>query len=183
MSGFEIDEISGHPFTNFVAPEDMDLVVGNYKLRQEGKPAPISYEWRMLHKNGGRVDVNMSARVINYQGKNATIGTLKDITHQKKLERVLLNQKNLFKGVSDAANILLTERDFDLAISNTLKSLGQSSDIDRVYIFENSIDKQSNQPIASQKYEWTNGKVNPEINNPDMQNLPYFPMFDSWYPV
>jgi signal transduction histidine kinase len=137
----------------------------------------------MLHKNGGRVFVNMSARVINYQGRNATIGTLKDITHQKKLERVLLNQKNLFKGVSDAANILLTERDFDKAISYTLKSLGQSSDIDRVYIFENSIDKQSNQPIASQKYEWTNGNVSSEINNPDMQNMQYFPMFDGWYPV
>lgn len=93
MIGLEINEITGQPFTKFVAPEDIDLVVGNYKLRQEGKPAPTSYEWRMLHKNGGRVDVNMSARVINYQGKNATIGTLKDITHQKRLERVLLNQK------------------------------------------------------------------------------------------
>lgn len=183
MIGLEINEITGQPFTKFVAPEDIDLVVGNYKLRQEGKPAPTSYEWRMLHKNGGRVDVNMSARVINYQGKNATIGTLKDITHQKRLERVLLNQKNLFKGVSDAANILLTERDFDVAISNTLKSLGQSSDIDRVYIFENSIDKQSNQPMMSQKYEWTNGAVSQEINNPNLTNLHYFPMFESWYPV
>jgi len=183
MIGFEVSEIHGESFTKFVAPEDIDLVVGNYKLRQEGKPAPTSYEWRMLHKNGGRVDVNMSARVINYQGKNATIGTLKDITHQKRLERVLLNQKNLFKGVSDAANILLTERDFDVAISNTLKSLGQSSDIDRVYIFENSIDKQSNQPMMSQKYEWTNGAVSQEINNPNLTNLHYFPMFESWYPV
>ena len=115
MIGYETNEIEGASFLKFVAPDDAELVVENSKLRYEGKPAPSSYEWRMLHKNGGRVYVNMSARVINYQGKRATIGTLKDITHQKKLEQTLLNQKNLFKGVADAANILLTERNFDNA--------------------------------------------------------------------
>ena len=183
MIGYEINEIEGIPFTNFVAPEDIDLVVGNYKLRQAGKSAPASYEWRMLNKNGGRVFVNMSARVIDYHGKKATIGTLKDVTLQKELERTLLNQKNLFKGVAEAANILLTEKDFDTAFSKTLKSLGQSSDIDRVYIFENDINALATDPTMSQKYEWTNGSVSSEINNPDLQNLHYFPMFDNWYSI
>lgn len=183
MIGYEINEIEGEPFTKFIAPEDIDLVSGNYKLRQEGKPAPSSYEWRMLHKNNGRVFVNMSARVINFKGKKATIGTIKDVTHQKKLEQILLNQKNLFKGVAEAANILLTEKNYDLAISKTLKSLGQSSDIDRVYIFENAVDGETNEPVMNQRFEWTNGTVSSEINNPDLQNLHYFPMFESWYPI
>ena len=183
MIGYEVDEIEDQSFVKFVAPEDLDLVTRNYKLRQEGKPAPSSYEWRMLHKDGSRVFVNMSARVISYQGKKATIGTLKDITLQKELEQTLLNQKNLFKGVADAANILLTERDFDIAIKNTIRSLGESSDIDRVYIFENDIDEENSKYLMNQKYEWTNGTVSPEINNPDLQNLNYFPMFESWYPI
>lgn len=183
MIGYENSEIEGVSFLKFVTPEDVELVAGNYKLRQEGKSAPSSYEWRMLHKNGGKVFVNMSARVINYQGKRATIGTLKDITHQKKLEQILHNQKNLFKGVADAANILLTEKDFSLAITNTLKSLGQSSDIDRVYIFENSVDSITEEPVMNQKFEWTNGTVSSEINNTDLQNLHYYPMFESWYPI
>lgn len=183
MIGYEVDEIEDQSFTKFVAPEDLDLVTRNYKLRQDGKPAPSSYEWRMLHKDGSRVFVNMSARVINYQGKKATIGTLKDITLQKELEQTLLNQKNLFKGVADAANILLTERDFDIAIKNTLRSLGESSDIDRVYIFENNIDEENSKYMMNQRYEWTNGSVSSEINNPDLQNLNYFPMFENWYPV
>src|SRR5690606_29864970 len=87
MIGYEVDEIEDQSFVKFVAPEDLDLVTRNYKLRQEGKPAPSSYEWRMLHKDGSRVFVNMSARVISYQGKKATIGTLKDITLQKELEQ------------------------------------------------------------------------------------------------
>ncbi len=183
MIGYDSDEIQGRPFTDFIAPEDLELVKGNYKLRQEGQAAPASYEWRMLHKNGSRVFVNMSARVINYQNKKATIGTLKDITLQKELEHTLLNQKNLFKGIADAANILLTERNFDLAIRNTLKSLGQSSDVDRVYIFENDIDEKNSKYLMNQKYEWISDRVGSEINNPDMQNLSYFPMFGEWYPV
>ncbi len=137
----------------------------------------------MLHKDGRRIYVNMSARIIEYHGGKATIGTLKDVTHQKELEQILLNQKNLFKGVADAANILLTERDFNKAINKTLQSLGQSSDIDRVYIFENSYDYENKQPLMSQKYEWTNGTVSAQLNNPDLQNLPYFPIFKDWYPV
>lgn len=143
MIGYDTDEIQGQPFTKFVAPEDLELVTKNYKLRQEGQIVPTNYEWRMLHKNSSRVFVNMSARVINYQNKKATIGTLKDITLQKELEHTLLNQKNLFKGIADAANILLTERDFDIAIKNTLKSLGESSEVDRVYIFENDFDEEN----------------------------------------
>ncbi|MDT3695712.1 MAG: PAS domain S-box protein [Ignavibacterium sp.] len=183
MVGYINDEIVGEPFTKFVAPEDLELVKRNYKLRQEGKITPASYEWRMLHKNGSRVFVNMSARVINYQNKKATIGTLKDITLQKELEHTLLNQKNLFKGIAEAANILLTERDFDIAIKNTLKSLGESSDIDRVYIFENDFDEEKSKYLMSQKFEWTNGNFSSELNNPDLQNLSYFPMFEEWYPT
>ncbi len=183
MIGYNLEEVEGVSFTKFVDPEDYELVVNNYKRRLEGKPAPSSYEGRMLHKNGKRVYVNMTARVINYKGEKSTIGTIKDITVQKELEQVLLNQKNLFKGVADAANILLTERNFDKAINDTLESLGQSSDIDRVYIFENDSSSSSTDPIMSQRYEWTNGSVSSEIDNPELQNLHYYPMFESWYPV
>ena len=183
MIGYDINEIEGSTFTKFVAPEDIDLVLNNYKLRQEGKPVPSSYEWRMLHKNGGKVFVNMSARSITYKGKKATIGTLKDVSLQKELEQILMSQMNLFKGVADAANILLTERNFNLAITNTLKSLGQSSNVDRVYIFENTVDSLTGEPVMNHKFEWTNGIVSKEIDNPNLQNLHYYPTFKTWYTV
>lgn len=183
MLGYETYEVEGEVFTKFIAPEDRDLVVNNYKLRLEGKPAASTYEVKILHKNGNRVFVNLTARAINYKEKQATIGTLKDITHQKKLEQILVNQTKLFKGVAEAANILLTERNLDNAIAKTLKSLGQSLDIDRVYIFENYFDEHTSEPMLSQKYEWTNEKVNSEIMNPEMQNMCYYPLLEDWHPV
>ncbi len=183
MLGYTVEELVDKIFTFFIAPEDIELVKRNYFLRQNGLEVPTSYECRMLHKNGKRIFVNLNARIINYHGRKTTIGTVKDITHQKELEQILLNQKNLFKGVAEAANILLTERNFDQAINKTLKSLGESSDIDRVYIFENSVDQLTGEPVMNQKYEWTSGFVSSEIDNPELQNLHYFPMFADWYPV
>lgn len=183
MLGYNIEEMMGKIFTNFIAPEDIEVVRRNYFLRQNGYEVSSSYECRMLHKNGKRIYVNLNARIIDYHGKKSTIGTLKDITHQKELEQILLDQKNLFKGVAEAANILLTGRNFDQAIKKTLESLGRSSDIDRVYIFENSVDPLNDEPVMNQKYEWTNGTVSSEIDNPELQNLHYYPMFADWYPV
>lgn len=183
MLGTSVDEIIGKVFTDFIAPEDLGLMKENYLLRQKGLEVPATYEYRMLRKDGKRIYVNFNARVIEFHGRRTTIGTVKDVTHQRELEQILLNQKNLFKGVADAANILLTERNFDQAIKKTLQSLGQSSDIDRVYIFENSIDPLNGEPVMNQKYEWTDGSVSSEIDNPDLQNLHYFPMFADWYPI
>ena len=183
ISGYSLEEIIGRPFQNFVSPEDLKLVKENYTRRLEGLDTPNSYEFRSFHKSGRRIVVNMTARIVDYQGRKVTIGTLKDITQKKELEIILLNQKNLFKGVADAANILLTEKDFDKAINKTLESLGRSSDIDRVYVFENSIDDKTGEKVTSQRYEWTNGTVSAEIDNPELQNLQYFPMFSEWHPI
>ncbi len=183
MIGYSVDEIIGHPFSKFFVPEDLELVKRNYSLRLKGLAADPSYERRILHKDGRKINIVLTARVINFQGRKATIGTIKDITRQKELEQILLSQKNLFKGVADAANILLTERDFDLAIKNTLQSLGQSLDIDRVYIFKNDVEIITGKVLMNQKYEWTNGTVSAEINNQDTQHLPYLPVFEDWYLV
>lgn len=181
MIGYDIKETIGFPFAKFIAPEDMEMVRRNYSLRQKGLDVPGSYEFRMLHKDGKRVYVNLSARIVDYHGTKTTIGTLKDVTTKRELEQILLNQKNLFKCVADAAHILLTETNFDQAINRTLQSLGQSSDIDRVYLFENSVDVQSGEIVTNQKYEWTNGLVSAEINNQELQNLHYLPVFKEWF--
>lgn len=181
MIGYDVSEIVGNSFTKFVAPEDINVVARNYERRQEGEIFPPHIERRMLHKNGSRVYVNVNARVIHYQGGKATIGTLKDVTKEMKMQEVLLSQKNLFKGIAEVSNILLTEKDFDLAITSTLRSLGESTKVNRVYIFENSKDSVTDENIINQRYEWTSGSVSAEINNPDLQNLRYEPLLFGWY--
>ncbi|MFO7527074.1 MAG: PAS domain S-box protein [Ignavibacteriaceae bacterium] len=179
--GYSVDELIGLDFREVVAPEDIDLVTGNYKKRQEGLEVPSSYEWRMMHKNGSRIYVNMNVRLISYLGNIASIGTVKNISQRKKMEEILLRQKNILTGAAESSNILLTEPDFNAAIEKTLNILGEKTSVDRVYIFENSTDVEAGLNYMSQKYEWVKEKINPQIQNPELQLLPYEPDFSEWY--
>ncbi|NWF51251.1 MAG: PAS domain S-box protein [Ignavibacteriaceae bacterium] len=181
MIGYEVDEIIGTDFTVFVAPEDLEMVKSNYYKRLNGENPPASYEWRMLHKNGSRVIVNMSVRIIGYQGGLASIGTIKDVTRLKKDEEILRKQNELFKGIVAASKSLLSENDFNSSIDKTLQSLGEFSKVDRVYIFKNNYTNTSSLPTMSQTNEWTSGLVSKEINNPLLQNLPYEKNYLRWY--
>lgn len=88
MIGYTVDEIIGMDFRKLCAPEDLKLVADRYFRRQAGEVVPSEYEFRMLHKDGKtRVFVNVNVGLINYRGKVASIGTLRDITKQKQMEK------------------------------------------------------------------------------------------------
>ncbi len=44
----------------------------------------------------------------------------------------------------------------------------------RVYIFENCRNKKE-QLLTSQRYEWAANGITPQIDNPHLQNSPYYP--------
>ncbi len=183
LVGYAVEELLNIEFTKLVAPEDYEMVISNYKRRQAGEKVPTSYEWRMLHKDGSRVYVNMSVRLINFKGKVASIGTLKDITKNKKLEETLKRQRNLLSATAEASNILLTEPDFTQAINQTLSILGKKTTVDRVYIFQNTFSEKSGSYFMSQKFQWVNENISSHIDNPELQMLPYNHGFSDWYQI
>lgn len=88
MIDYIVDEIIGMDFRKLCAPEDLKLVADRYFRRQAGEVVPSEYEFRMLHKDGKtRVFVNVNVGLINYRGKVASIGTLRDITKRKQMEK------------------------------------------------------------------------------------------------
>ncbi len=88
MAGCTVEEVIGKNFTEFVAPEDLEMVAERYHRRQAGEPVPREYEFRILHKDGSRIIVNMNVGLINYRGKVASMGTVRDVTELKKIEEL-----------------------------------------------------------------------------------------------
>ncbi|HEY9744158.1 MAG TPA: PAS domain S-box protein [Coleofasciculaceae cyanobacterium] len=80
---------------------------------------------------------------------------------------------NLLQGVAQATNQLLTTGDFSTAINQALATLGQVTGVDRVYIFEIHPHPETGEPALSQRFEWARETVSAEIDNPQLQNLPY----------
>lgn len=99
MIGYTIDEIIGMDFRKLIAPEDLEFVADRYFRRRAGEYVPSEYEFRMLHKDGKtRVCVNVNVELINYKGKVASIGTLKDITKRKQMEK---EQRKLYEELKE----------------------------------------------------------------------------------
>jgi len=88
IAGCTVEEVIGKNFMEFVAPEDLGMVAERYHRRQAGEPVPREYEFRILHKDGGRIIVNMNVGLINYRGKVASMGTVRDVTELKKIEEL-----------------------------------------------------------------------------------------------
>ncbi|MFC1552437.1 PAS domain S-box protein, partial [Candidatus Latescibacterota bacterium] len=84
--GYSIDEMIGTSFLDYVNPDERKKVSEIHKKRLKGKDAPETYEISALHKDGNRIDVEISSGLISYKGKPATLAYLRDITARKQDE-------------------------------------------------------------------------------------------------
>ncbi len=65
-------------------------------------------------------------------------------------------------------------------ISNLLAVLGEAAEVDRVYVFENSRDESTGTVVMNQRFEWARNEVTVQLDNPDLQNLPYDLVPSEW---
>ena len=94
MGGGTVEEITGGDFRDFVALEDLEMVANRYVRMMAGEDVPMEYEFRILQKDGiTRTVVYMNVGLINYQGRSAALGTVKDITERKQMERALAAER------------------------------------------------------------------------------------------
>jgi len=82
-------------------------------------------------------------------------------------------QTNLLRVAAQTNRELLTNPDFHQAIVTVLRILGERTAVDRVYIFENILNTENGQRLTNQRYEWAREGISQEIDNPDLQNVPY----------
>ncbi len=108
--------------------------------------------------------------------------------HQRRLGRVLTQAERRGKRRADSerdsreailaalahgARVLFNNRDKQSAMERALAELGEAVGADRVYVFENHHDETTGRLLASQRHEWCALGVEPQLDNPAMQNMDY----------
>lgn len=102
----------------------------------------------------------------------ANWGTQIDITNRKETEKENRRNKDLFSSVAKAEEYLLVEKEFNLAVAKSLEEIGTSLQAERVYVFENTLDK-SGEVFMEMKFEWCAKSVKPQINVSEISKVSY----------
>ncbi len=98
LCGYSVEEVIDKDFRNFIAPEDLKIVAYRYLKRLAGFNVPKEYEIRLMHIDGKtKITVNLNVGIIKYDGRDATMGTAKDITDKKRSEA---EKEKLLKAIS-----------------------------------------------------------------------------------
>ncbi|VVB89823.1 Methyl sulfide methyltransferase-associated sensor [uncultured archaeon] len=101
ISGYGVKELIGMDFREHVTPENMEVVANNYQRRQAGESVPKEYEFSIQRKDGTKAFLNMTVGLITYQGKVASMVTLKDITERKRAIEALRESEDRYRRLVD----------------------------------------------------------------------------------
>lgn len=89
LLGVTLADMQSAPFTNWIHPEDRALVVDRHLRRLRGEPVDKQYAFRILNADGSVLWVELSAVPIVWEGEQATLSFITDITQRKELEQNL----------------------------------------------------------------------------------------------
>lgn len=86
ITGYTHPEFLSKEFWEIVHPDFRDMMRERGRARLGGAEEPTDYEFRILTKESGPRWVNLTAGVIEYEGRPAIISTLFDVTDRKRVE-------------------------------------------------------------------------------------------------
>ena len=108
------EDMVGRPLTEFVAPEDRELMVERTYARGKGQNVPTHYEFRALRKDGTKFDAELSVSVITYEGRVARQGVIRDITERKQMEEALREGEARYRLLAENTSDIIWTMDLSL---------------------------------------------------------------------
>jgi two-component system, cell cycle sensor histidine kinase and response regulator CckA len=91
-------------FLNMTALESLELVKNYFAKHLQGEDVP-AYEYTILTKQGRRIDVIITTKLILFENEKAILGIITDISERKKAEESLLKFRLGIERSSDAVFI------------------------------------------------------------------------------
>jgi PAS domain S-box-containing protein len=130
-------------------------------------------------KDGTFVEVEVTDHYLEFDGRGYEFAFATDISARRRAEETLHTRLDYEQALRNVSRVLLGTDDPKAAIREGMQSLLEVTDAQRVYIFHNSTEGELGL-CMSQAYEVCGPGVPPEIDNPDLQKLPYSEGFERW---
>ncbi|MFH0734848.1 MAG: ATP-binding protein [bacterium] len=168
------EEVIGRSRLDFIVDEES-------KADWYGSYCVDNVETNFKKLNGEIISILTSVTTVTINDNVFYLESFSNITKIKIIEETLDKHTNLLIGISDSTQSLLSVNNFESAITSTLKILGESAKVDRVYIYEINYDKNSDNLFTSIKFEWVNKNISPNLHNPLLNNVLCDERFFRWH--
>ncbi len=158
LLGYTPAEILGKSIKEFIPAEEIGDYFREISLlfKQSSK---INFQADMLHKNGQRIPVEITGRIVEADGKPMGQGTIRDIRKRIETQHKLLNSENIFTAIWENSKdgMRLTDQDGIIVLCNNAFA----------ELFGKPIDELINRPISILYLE----ENRESINNKYKQNF------------
>lgn len=119
LTGFSRDELLGMKFLDVVHPDYRELIRERGFVQQDRKDIENRDQFKLLRKDGSEVWIDFAVGEINWNGKEATIGSAFNITDQKNAELAIQGSENKYRLITSLTSDYL----FSTFISENGKSI------------------------------------------------------------
>lgn len=156
LGGFKPDELVGHPFIQFIHPDDLPIVKENFSSGMQNDPQPSEY--RVISKSGNVVWLRSFSRAIVEKGQVLGLrGVLTDITERKQAEESLQQRYLELQALYATSEAVNKCSDISQVYEATLDSLFSTLAVDRAAILlldEHKVSRFKASRGLSDKYRW-----------------------------
>jgi len=126
MLGHEVNYLTGVSFFDCFFDEEQERIAGIYKKIIKGEESMLRFDTALVTKRGQRTDVCISASSIDYHGRRAVMVVVRDITEQKRISRMVIENEKLeavgvvARGVgNNFSNIMSVISSYAVSISDS----------------------------------------------------------------
>lgn len=170
--GYTSAELLEKDFLDCCASEEREKLkeLSSHRIKDE---VPAKYESIVLNKNGGKVFVEISAGIIPYGSKTATLIFINDITKRKMAEQAVQDRLIFERLISTISTLFINLglSEVDKGIQNALLSIGQHVGADRSYVFQFT----EAGGLMNNTHEWCRPGITPQIERNQNQAVSVIP--------
>ena len=101
LTDYSQEEMLSQGIDVFIHPEDLEMVLSEYRARVSGERPTSSYSTRIVTKGGQEKHVLVNSALVDWDGKPATLSLITDITEQELARKELKQSEERFRNLME----------------------------------------------------------------------------------